>query len=71
MPIQIVNRTPIISHISASIAVVCLFMYTSVVFDYYCRDSELSYIREIGFQSAPPWKAVCVFNVPEDNPLRS
>ena len=25
---------------------VCLFMYTaSVMFDYYCRDSELSYIE--------------------------
>ena len=29
----------------------CLFMYTaSVMFDYYCRDSELSYIGGIGFQ---------------------
>ena len=29
---------------------VCLFMYTaSVMFDYYCRDSELSIIGGIGF----------------------
>ena len=33
-----------------------LFMYTaSVMFDYYCRDSELSYIGGIGFQSTPPF----------------
>ena len=32
-----------------------LFMYTaSVIFDYYCRDSQLSYIGGIGFQSTPP-----------------
>ena len=45
----------------------CLFMYTaSVIFDYYCRDSELSYIGGIGFQSTPPLE---VFNVPEgDSP---
>ena len=30
-------------------------MYTaSVIFDYYCRDSQLSYIGGIGFQSTPP-----------------
>ena len=30
---------------SAVLLFVCLFMYTaSVMFDYYCRDSELSYI---------------------------
>ena len=47
-----------------------LFMYTaSVIFDYYCRDSELSYIRGIGIQSAPPLEGAGVFNVPEgDSP---
>ena len=46
------------------------FMYTaSVTFDYYCRDSELSYIRGIGFQSTPPLEGAGVFNVPEgDSP---
>ena len=50
---------------------VCLlFMYTaSVMFDYYCRDSELSYIVGIGFQSSPPLEGARVFNVPEvDSP---
>ena len=42
------------------------FMYTaSVIFDYYCRDSELSYIGGIGFQSTPPLEGAGVFNVPE------
>ena len=41
-------------------------MYTaSVMFDYYCRDSELSYIGGIGFQSTPPLEGAGVFNVPE------
>ena len=46
------------------------FMYTvSVMFDYYCRDSELSYIGGIGFQSTPPLERAGVFNVPEgDSP---
>ena len=45
-------------------------MYTaSVIFDYYCRDSELSYIGGIGFQSTPPLEGAGVFNVPEgDSP---
>ena len=45
-------------------------MYTaSVTFDYYCRDSELSYIGGIGFQSTPPLEGAGVFNVPEgDSP---
>ena len=53
---------------------VCLFfMYTaSVMFDYYCRDSELSYIGGgggIGFQCTPPLEGAGVFNVPEgDSP---
>ena len=49
---------------------VCLFMYTaSVMFDYYCRDSELSYFGGIGFQSTPPLEGAGVFNVPEgDSP---
>ena len=39
------------------------------MFDYYCRDSELSYIGEIGFQSTPPLEGAGVFNVPEgDSP---
>ena len=43
-------------------------MYTvSVLLDYYCRDSELSYIRRIGVQSAPPQKGAGVFNVPGDS----
>ena len=48
----------------------CLFMYTaSVMFDYYCRDSELSYIGGIGFRSTPPLEGAGVFNVPEgDSP---
>ena len=48
----------------------CLFMYTaSVIFDYYCRDRELSYIGGIGFQSTPPLEGAGVFNVPEgDSP---
>ena len=48
----------------------CLFMYTaSVIFDYYCRDSELSYIGGIGFQSTPPLEGAGVFNVPDgDSP---
>ena len=47
-----------------------LFMYTaSVIFDYYCRDRELSYIGGIGFQSTPPLEGAGVFNVPEgDSP---
>ena len=45
---------------------VCLFVYTAlVVFDYYCKDSELSYIRGIGFQSTPPLEGAGVINVPE------
>ena len=49
---------------------ICLFMYTaSVIFDYYCRDRELSYIGGIGFQSTPPLEGAGVFNVPEgDSP---
>ena len=45
-------------------------MYTaSVIFDYYCRDSELSYIGGIGFQSTPHLEGAGVFNVPEgDSP---
>ena len=45
-------------------------MYTaSIIFDYYCRDSELSYIGGIGFQSTPPLEGAGVFNVPEgDSP---
>ena len=47
----------------------CLFMYTaSVMFDYYCRDSELSYIGDIGFQCTPPLGKSGVFNVPEGDP---
>ena len=44
-------------------------MYTaSVMFDSYCRDSELSYIGGIGFQSTP-LEGAGVFNVPEgDSP---
>ena len=47
-----------------------LFVYTaSVMFDYYCRDSELSYTGGIGFQSTPPLEGAGVFNVPEgDSP---
>ena len=46
--------------------VVCLFMCTaSVMFDYYSRDSELSYIGGIEFQSTPPLESAEVFNVPE------
>ena len=53
-----------------NIVVFFLFMYTaSVMFDYYCRDSELSYIGGIGFQSTLPLEGVGVFNVPEgDSP---
>ena len=41
-------------------------MYTaSVMFDYNCRDGELSYIGGIGFQSTPPLEGAGVFNVPE------
>ena len=51
---------------------ICLFMYTaSVMFDYYCRDSELSYIGVIGFKSAPPYEGAGVFNVPEDDSSRT
>ena len=50
----------------ASHLVGCLFMCpASVMFDYYCRDSELSYIGEIKFQSTPPLEGAGVFNVPE------
>ena len=43
-----------------------LFMYTaSVMFDYYYRDSKLSCIRGIGFQSTPSLEGAGVFNVPE------
>ena len=35
------------------------------MFDYYCRDSELSYIWGIGFQSTPPLEGSGIFNVPE------
>ena len=47
-----------------------LFMCTaSVMFDYYCRDNELSYIGGIGFQSPPPLERAGVFQVPEgDSP---
>ena len=47
-----------------------LFMYTaSVMFDYYCKDSELSYFGGIGFQSTLPLEGAGVFNVPEgDSP---
>ena len=47
-----------------------LFLYTaSLMSDYYCRDSELSYIGEIGFQSTPPLEGAGVFKVPEgDSP---
>ena len=38
---------------------------SSAMFDYYCRVSELSYIREIGFQSTPSLEGAGVFNVPE------
>ena len=49
-----------------NLSLLCLFMYTaSVMFDYYCRDSELSYIGGIGFQSTPPLEGAGVFNVPE------
>ena len=51
---------------------VCYFMYiASIVFDYYCRNSELSYIRGIGFQSAPPQDGARVFNEPEDDSFRT
>ena len=45
-------------------------MYTaSVMFDYYCRDGELSCIGGIGLQSTPPLEGAGVFNVPEgDSP---
>ena len=39
------------------------------MFDYYCRDNELSCIGWIGFQSTPPLEGAGVFNVPEgDSP---
>ena len=44
---------------------ICLFMYTaSVMFDFYCRDSELFY-NGVGdvFQSTPPLEGAGVFNV--------
>ena len=42
---------------------ICLFMYTaSVMFDYHCRDSEVSYIGGIGFQSTPPCEGAGVFD---------
>ena len=53
---------------------VCLFCFVLCIlhqscFDYYCRDSELSYIGGIGFQSTPPLEGAGVFNVPEgDSP---
>ena len=58
------------SDTGVSLAIFVLFMYTaSVMFDYYCRDSELSYIGGIWFQSAPPLEGAGVFNVPEgDSP---
>ena len=41
----------------------------SAMFDYYSRDSELSYISWIRFQSTPPLEGAGVFNVPEgDSP---
>ena len=44
-------------------------MYTaSVMFDYYCRDSKLSYMGGIGFQSTPPLEGAGVFNMPEGDP---
>ena len=52
----------------------CLFVFlfmckASVTFDYYYRDSELSYIGGIGFQCIPPLEGAGVFNVPEgDSP---
>ena len=48
---------------------VCLFILHQSCFDYYCRDSELSYIGGIGFQSTPPLEGAGVFRVPEgDSP---
>ena len=53
---------------TAHLFVCCLFMYTaSVMFDYYCRDSELSSIGGIGFQSTPPLEGAGVFNMPESD----
>ena len=50
------------NHISDSLFV-CLFMYTaSVIFDYYCRDRELSHIGGIGFQSTPPYISPLICN---------
>ena len=48
----------------------CSFMYTaSVIFVYHCRDTDLSCIRGIGFQSIPPLEGAGVLNVPEgDSP---
>ena len=41
----------------------------SVMFDYYYRDSILSYIGGIGFPSTPRVEGAGVFNVPEgDSP---
>ena len=41
----------------------------SVKVDYYCGDSELSYIRGIGLQSTPPLEEAWVFNMSEgDSP---
>ena len=37
------------------------------MFDYYSRDSELSHIGGIEFQSTPPLESAGVFNVPEDD----
>ena len=49
-----------------------LFMYTALVmFDYNCRDSEVSYLRGTGIQSAPPKEGAGIFNVPEDNTHRT
>ena len=55
---------------SKKFQIVCLFMYSaSVMFDYYCRDSILSYIGGIGFQSTPRVDEAGVFNMPEaDSP---
>ena len=35
------------------------------MFDYYCKGSELSYIRGIGFQSTSPLEGAGDINVPE------
>ena len=39
--------------------------------NYYCRDSELSYVKGIGFQSAPPKERAGIFNMPEDGSFKT